>query len=100
MEWIKRNTLRRFGNIEIKKSEEFVKKVYVSDIDSLRKRRPVVSWKDRVKEYMHDRGEEIELVRRECVNRKNWKLFCCGHPLGGRFQREKGVRNYRLDSNM
>ena len=38
-----------------------------------RRRRPVVRWKDRVKEYMHergtDRGRGIELVRKECLER-------------------------------
>ena len=54
--WVKRNTLRWFGHIERKNSEEFVKKVYVSEIiGSWRRGRPVVRWKDRVKEYMHER---------------------------------------------
>ena len=52
VEWMKRNILRLFGH-EKKNSEEFVKKVYVSEIVSPRRRRSVVRWKDRVKEYMH-----------------------------------------------
>ena len=32
VELVKRNTLKRFGYIERKKSEEFVKKLYVSEI--------------------------------------------------------------------
>ena len=41
-------------NIERKNSEEFVKKVYVSEIMGPRRRgRPVVRGKDRVKDYMH-----------------------------------------------
>ena len=52
-------------------SEEFVKKMYVSETeDPRRKRRPVVRWRNRVKEYMHERvangGREIKLARREC----------------------------------
>ena len=40
--------------MERKKSEEFVKKVYVSETeDPMRRGRPVVWWKDRVKEYMY-----------------------------------------------
>ena len=33
VEWVKRNTLRWFGHMERMKSEEFVKKVYVSDLE-------------------------------------------------------------------
>ncbi len=32
-EWMKRNTLRWFGHIERMNSEEFVKKVYVNEIE-------------------------------------------------------------------
>ena len=64
----------------------FVKKVYVSEIVGPRRRgRPIVGWKDRVKKYMHERvvnrGEGIELARKECVDRERWKLFCRGHSL-------------------
>ena len=45
-----------FGHLERKNSEEFVKKVYVNEIEGPRRDRPVVRWKDRVKEYMHERG--------------------------------------------
>ena len=31
VEWVKRNTLRWLGHIERKESEEFLKKVYVSE---------------------------------------------------------------------
>ena len=41
-----------------KKSEEFVKKVYVSEIEGRRRGRSVVRWKDRVNEYMHERGAD------------------------------------------
>ena len=55
VEWVKRNMLRWFGHVERKKSGDFVKKVYVSETESSRRRRPVVRWKDRVKKYMHER---------------------------------------------
>ena len=59
----------------------------------LRRGKPVVKWKDRMKEYMHgripDRGGEIELARMECVDRERRRLFCRGHHLGGRFRRER-----------
>ena len=62
---MKINTLRWFGHIERKKSTEFLKKVYVIEIEGSKMRgRPVVRWKDRVKEYMPERstnrGREFE----------------------------------------
>ena len=55
--------------LSYKENEEFVKKVYVSEIRGPRKRRrPIVRWKDRMEEYMHDRvanrGGGIEQARR------------------------------------
>ena len=45
--------------------------------------RPIVTWKDRVEEYMHERVADkegrIELEKRDCVDRKSWKLFCHGY---------------------
>ena len=44
--------------------------------------------KDKVKEYMHervaDRGGGLEQARRECVDKKRWRLFCHGHVSGGK----------------
>ena len=37
-----------------------MKNVYVSQTECSRRGRPVVRWKDRVKEYMHERGGGIE----------------------------------------
>ncbi len=49
--------------------------------------RPPVKWRDRVQEYVRERGEgslrNLEQARRECENRERWKLFCRGHPLVG-----------------
>ena len=47
-----------------REKEEYVKKVYVSEAEDPKKKgRPVVRWKDRVKEYVNerdtDRGEGI-----------------------------------------
>ncbi len=51
---MKRNTLRWFGHTERMKSEEFAKKVYVSEtVDPSSRGRPLGRWKDRVKEYTH-----------------------------------------------
>ncbi len=79
-------------------SEEFVKKVYLIEIEGPGKRgRPLGRWKDRVKEYMSERsatrGGGLEQARRECLDRERWRLFCCGHPLGGRSRTERGVRD-------
>ena len=52
MEQKKRNVIKWFGNIKRMKSDEFVKKVYVSEIDHCRRD----GRKDRVKEYMIERG--------------------------------------------
>ncbi len=57
VEWVKRNTLRWFGHIERMGSGEFVKKVYMSESEGPSSRgRPPVKWRDRVKEYMCERG--------------------------------------------
>ncbi len=40
-----------------------------------------------VEEYLRERGISgrgvVEQARRECLDRKRWKLFSCGHSLGG-----------------
>ncbi len=57
VEWVKRNTLRWFGHFERMGSEEFVKKVHVSEsVGPTSKGRPPVRWRDRIKEYMCERG--------------------------------------------
>ncbi len=64
------------------------KRVYVSEIDGGNVRgRPPVKWRDRVQEYVRERGEgslrSLEQARGECRDRERWKLFCLGHPLVG-----------------
>ncbi len=54
--------------------------------------RPPVRWRDRVTEYMRERGATrgaLDQARRECLDRERWRLFCLGHTLGGRSQRER-----------
>ncbi len=54
---MKRNTLRWFGHIERMGSQEFVKKVYMSEsVGPNSKGRPPGRWRDRIKEYMCERG--------------------------------------------
>ncbi len=87
--WIRRNSLRWFGHIERMESEEFVKKVYVSGGvgPNSRRGRPPGRRRDRVKKYMckkgATRGGRLDQARRECLDRKRWRLFCRGHTLGG-----------------
>ncbi len=74
-----------------------MKKVYVSETEgSVRRGRPLGRWKNRVKEYMSERGatrgEGLEQASRECLGRERWRLFCRGHPLGERSRKERGVR--------
>ena len=68
------------------KSEEFVKKVYVCELEgSNQKGRPLGRWRDKVKEYMCERGDSrgggLDRARRDCLDRERWRLFCRGHPL-------------------
>ncbi len=97
VEWVKRGTLRCLEHLERMGREEFVKKVYMSESVGPNSRgRPLVRWRDRVKEYMCERGATrgggLDQGRGECLNRERWRLFCCGHTLGGRPWRERGVR--------
>ncbi len=64
--------------------KEFVK-VYESKLEGPNRRgRPLGRWKDRVEEYLGERGingrEMLEEARRECWNRERWRPFCHGHP--------------------
>ncbi len=98
VEWVKRNsTLRWFGHNERMGSEEFVKKVYMSESVATNSRgRPPGRWRDRVKEYLCERGATrgggLDQAKRECLDIDRWRLFCLGHPLGGCSWRERGVR--------
>ncbi len=94
---MKKNTLRWFGYIERMGSEEFVKKVYMSESVGPKSRgRPPGRWRDRVKEYVCERGatrgRRLDQAEREWLGKERWRLFCCGHPLGGRSWREQGIR--------
>lgn len=77
-----RSTLRWGGHIEKMRNEEFVKKVYLSKMEGTNRRRPLRRWKDRVKAYV--RVNELEWVRRVCMDRGRWRSIC--------FWREQGVR--------
>ncbi len=76
-------------------NDEFVKRVYLSSGEGTNRRgRSLGRWEDRVKEYVSERGVRgngLEWTRRECMDRERWRSVCRGHPLGGRFRRERGV---------
>ncbi len=95
VEWVKRSTLRWFGHIEMMGNEEFVNQAYLSSVESTNRRgRPLGRLKDRVKEYVSERGVRgngLEWARRECMDKERWRFICRGHPLGGCFRRERGV---------
>ncbi len=60
----------------------------MSELEGLNRRgRPFGRWRDRVKKYMTERGTGrrggFEQIKRECLDRERWRLFCCGHSLGG-----------------
>ncbi len=62
--------------------------------DPNRRGKPLGGLEDKVKDYVSERrvkGNGLEWARRECMNRERWRPVCCGHPIGGRFQREQGV---------
>ncbi len=52
-------------------------------------------WRDRVKEYMCERGATrrggLDQAKRECLDRERWRLFCRDHTLGECFWRERGI---------
>ncbi len=91
-EWAKRNTLRWFGHIERMGSEGFVKKVYMSEsVDSNSRGRPLRRWRNRVKEYICERGATRGggwIKQRGSVYTGRGGFFCRRHPLGGRSWRE------------
>ncbi len=61
---------------------------YMSEIEGENFRgKPPVKWRDRVQEYVRERGEgslrNLEQARRACQDSERWKLLCRGHPLVG-----------------
>ncbi len=64
------------------------RRVYMSEIEGENvRRRPPVKWRNRVQEYVRERGarslRNLEHARSECQDRERWKLFFRGHPLVG-----------------
>ncbi len=91
VQWVKRSTLRWFGNIEWMGNEEFVKKVYLNSVEGTNRRgKPLVRWENRVREYVNERGmrgNALDWARRECMDRERWKSIS-PYPSW----RERGIR--------
>ncbi len=86
VEEVKRQILKWFGHMERMEESKMTRKAYVSEIEGGNVRgRPPVKWRDRVQEYVRERGggslRNLEQGRREGQDRERWKLFCHGHPL-------------------
>ncbi len=78
-------------------NEEFVKKVYLGSVEGMNRRgRLLGRWKDRVKEYVSERGVRgngLEWARRECMDRERLRSVCHGHPPLGTLP--EGARRQR-----
>ncbi len=76
-------------------NKKFVKKVYRSSAEGTNRRgRPLGRWEDRVRKCVSERGVRrngLEWERRECKYRER-RAVCRGHPLLGRFQRDRSIR--------
>ncbi len=88
VEEVKQQNLKWFGHMERMEEGKMTRRVYMSEIEGGNVRgRPPLKWRDRVQEYVRERGEgslrNLEQARRECQNRERWKLFCRGLLLVG-----------------
>ncbi len=99
VEVVKNSTLRWFGHLERMGGGELTKEIYKIGVDAVGVRgSPPIKWKDRVLEYLRERGWDRRLrgmvnARVECMDRSKWRLFCHGHPL-------KGVPRNRCQSRL
>ncbi len=88
VEEVKRQTLKWFGHMEQMEDCKMTKTLYVSEIEGGNVRgRPTVKWRDRVQEYVKERGKgflkNLEQAMGEYQDSERWKLFCRGHSLVG-----------------
>ncbi len=69
-------------------NEEFVK-MYLNSVGGTNRReRSLGRWKDRMKEYVSEkgvRGYGLEWARRQYMERERWRSICRGHTVGGLF---------------
>ncbi len=100
VEWVKRNTMRRFGHTERMESDEFIKNAYVNEIGGPNsKGRPLGRWRERVKEYMCERGATrgggLDQAMRECLDREV-KTLLPWPPIWGMFSEKAMCQRYKL----
>ncbi len=70
--------LKLFGHMEQMEEGKITRRVYMSEIGGGNIRGlPPVKWRDRVQEYVRERGEgslrNLEQARRVCQDRERWK---------------------------
>ncbi len=70
--------LKWFGHMERMEEDKMTRRVYMSETEGRNVRgRPPVKWRDRVQEYVRERGEgslrNLEEARRVCQDRERWK---------------------------
>ncbi len=75
VEEVKRQTSKWFGHVEREEEGKMTKRVYVHEIEGENVRgRPPVKWRDRVQEYVRERGEgslrSLEQARRQYQDRE------------------------------
>ncbi len=80
-------------------SEEYVKNVYESELEGPNRRgRPLGRCKDRVEEYLGEKGVNgrgvLEQERRECWDKEMWRLSPVATPKG-MFLEELSCQSYR-----
>ncbi len=78
VEKVKRQMLKWFGHMERMEEGKMTRRVYMSETEGGNVRgRPPVKWRDRVQEYVRERGEgssrNLEQARRVCQDRERWK---------------------------
>ncbi len=86
VEEVKRQMLTWFGHMERMEEGKMTRRVYMSEIEGGNVRgRPPVKWRDRVQEYVRERGggfwRNLKQARRECQDKERWRFFYRGHPL-------------------
>ncbi len=75
---MKRQMMKWFGHMERMEESKMTRRVYMSEIEGRNVRgRPPVIWRDRVQEYVRERGEgslrNLEQARRVCQDRERWR---------------------------
>ncbi len=83
--------------MERMEESKMTRRVYVSEIEGGNvRRRPPVKWRERVQEYVRERGERslksFDQARSECLDKERWKLLLWPSP-GGSFWEQASKMN-------